>query len=444
MGASIKRIIQGRLPVLLIIILAAGILMRVLAALYMGNYVEELPGTADQISYNLLASRVLHGYGFTFDTMWWPVTRAGEPTAHWSYLYTYYLVAVYSVFGENPLAARIIQAILVGLLQPYLVYRIGHILFGRNAALIATALTSFYLYFIYYSGALMTEPFYITLILAAVVLSIEVTSPSLSARQKFGRSALLGLALGGIVLLRQLFMLMIPFFLIWIGWRERKNWRTHLLAELVIPMIIVGLMILPFTIFNYQRFHEFVLLNTNAGYAFFWGNHPIHATQFIPILPASMGTYQDLIPRELWSLNEAALDKALMKLAVQNILADPLRFVLLSISRIPPYFQFWYSPDSGLLSNVSRILSFGILWPFMLYGLIRWGMRKGFQKFSSPGWLILMFSVIYTGIHLLSWTLVRYRLPIDAMLLLFAGYAILDLAKLLKSRPVFHLRSVKP
>ena len=64
------------------------------------------------------------GYGFTFDRLWWPLTRAGEPTAHWSYLYTLYLVVVYGLAGIHPLLARSIQAVLVGFLMPWLVYRI--------------------------------------------------------------------------------------------------------------------------------------------------------------------------------------------------------------------------------------------------------------------------------------------------------------------------------
>jgi hypothetical protein len=39
-----------------------------------------------------------------------------------------------------------------------------------------------------------------------------------------------------------------------------------------------------------------------------------------------------------------------------------------------------------------------------------------------------MFIVIYTGIHVLTWTLIRYRLPVDALLVIFAGLAVVDLA----------------
>ena len=55
---------------LLIIIIVIAILVRIVSALYLGNQVVELPGTADQISYHTLALRVLDGHGFTFERPW--------------------------------------------------------------------------------------------------------------------------------------------------------------------------------------------------------------------------------------------------------------------------------------------------------------------------------------------------------------------------------------
>jgi hypothetical protein len=39
----------------------------------------------------------------------------------------------------------------------------------------------------------------------------------------------------------------------------------------------------------------------------------------------------------------------------------------------------------------------------------------------------MLFALMYTFIHLLSWSLIRYRLPVDAVLLVFAGLAVVDL-----------------
>ena len=419
-------------------ILIASVFLRVAAAFYLGNEVVNLPGTHDQISYHTLAIRVTGGFGFTFGETWWPITQAGAPTAHWSFLYTLYLVGVYLIFGPNPLVARLIQAILVGLLQPYLAYRIGKQLFSETIGLVAAGLTAVYIYFIYYGAALMTEPFFITLLLGGLYLTILMANAIPRAEIKTSiwsqlkLPALLGLALGGAVLLRQLFLVFIPFLFLWIWWVRRKQSLRITLAGLFTSSAIIILMILPFTLYNYSRFGHFVLLNNNSGYAFFWANHPIYGTHFLPILPPEMGSYQSLIPTELRNLDEAALDQALLKRGLQFVIDDPIRYILLSISRIPVYFMFWPSKDSGTISNLSRVASFGILWPFMLYGLFRAiaDRKMSFlDRLASPPFLLILFVSIYTLIHLLSWALIRYRLPIDAVLLVFAALAFVDLAQ---------------
>ena len=104
--------------------------LRVAVALYMGNQVVPLPGVSDQESYHNLALRLLGGHGFSFGENWWPVTQADAPTAHWSFLYTLYVTAVYAIFGPVPVVARLIQAVAVGLLMPWLVFRLAQKLFA--------------------------------------------------------------------------------------------------------------------------------------------------------------------------------------------------------------------------------------------------------------------------------------------------------------------------
>jgi 4-amino-4-deoxy-L-arabinose transferase-like glycosyltransferase len=488
---------------ILFIVLIVSVLLRLVAALYLGDSVEILPGTYDQVSYHNLALRVLDGRGFTFGELWWPITAANAPTAHWSYLYTFYLVIVYALFGPHPLAARLIQALIVGLLQPLLAYLIARRVFGQLVGLVAAVFTAVYVYFIYYTATLMTEPFYITAILAGLYFSICTVDhfteplPSYSLHTSFALALGLGLALGIAVLLRQLFLLIIPFLFLWIWWTSLRRTARSPIPALLFSSIMIAVLILPFTIYNYARFRRFVLLNTNAGYAFFWANHPIYGTHFQPILPPEMSTYQSLIPAELHHLDEAALDQALLKRGLQFVLDDPVRYLRLSLSRIPAYFMFWPSPDSGLISNVSRVSSFGLFLPFMLYGLLLSLFNRDHQNrrqpvpsttkarpersrrdlpteasptfqhsnlppstptpnpsspsslvpsplipnplsptalipvftLSSPAFLLILFSGVYTTIHLLSWALIRYRLPVDAVLLIFAALALVDIAQ---------------
>lgn len=405
----------------------------------MGNTVVELPGIFDQVSYHNLALRVLDGHGFSFGTLWWPITPADAPTAHWSFLYTLYLVFVYSIFGPNPIVARILQAVIVGILHPYIAYRIGEKVFTKTIGLAAAAVTAIYVYFFYYGAALMTEPFYITAILFTLYFAIQLAENA-DKKRDIRLGLALGIFLGITIVLRQVFLLFIPFLFLWM-WIARfkltspsSPLRMRLpLYSTAVSIFVLILFILPVTYFNYSRFHRFVLLNTNSGYAFFWGNNPIYGTKFIPILPTK--TYQEMIPVEVRHLDEAALDQELLKRGIRFVVDDPLRYVLLSLSRIPPYFMFWYSSHSSIWSNIARIGSFGVFLPFMLYGLFL-GIKKNRKNLLvSPVGLLVLFAVVYSGVHILTWTLIRYRLPIDAVLIPFAGLALVELAeKLFKIR----------
>jgi 4-amino-4-deoxy-L-arabinose transferase-like glycosyltransferase len=420
----------------LVIIITVSVVLRIVAAFVLGDRVVDMPGTNDQLSYHALALRLLDGYGFSFSEAWWPATQAGAPTAHWSFLYTFYLAGVYSLFGVHPVIARLIQVILVGILQPLLAYLIGTHAFNRTVGLVAAALTAIYAYFIYYSAVLMTEPYYIICILLSLYFGMKYVVEGKAGSSQRKKDLLLGLYLGlslaGTVLFRQIFLLFLPFLFIWMWWVRRMLTGTSPLLPFIIATGILVLTILPFTIYNYSRFHRFVLLNTNAGYAFYFGNHPIYGARFIPILSDETGGYQALLPKELIGLDEATMEQELMRRGFGFVRDNPIRYLQLSLSRIPVYFMFWPSRDSGLLSNLSRVTSFGLLWPFMLYGVILsflvrpWSLTR---LIIAPAFLLQMFLMIYTAIHVLTWTLVRYRIPVDAILVIFASLAFIDLSQ---------------
>ncbi|MDQ3248341.1 MAG: hypothetical protein M3Q45_03945, partial [Chloroflexota bacterium] len=301
------------------------------------------------------------------------------------------------------------------------------------------------------AGSLITEPFYIVGILWTFDVALRLADSIQPGGERQGNRWRLWLELGAAIgltaLLRQLFLLFAPFLYLWLWWlwvrptQEKfpatqglqSSWRqriwTPTLGLLAATGVIV-MLIAPWTIRNYRAFHTFVPLNTNAGYAFFWGNHPIYGTRFVGILPGDGPTYLDLIPTELRPLNEAALDRALLQRGFGFVSADPVRYALLSLSRTREYFKFWPSPESGAISNLARVGSFGLCLPLMLYGLWlaieHWRQPQHAQQ-RAQILLLASFIVIYTAIHLLTWTLIRYRLPVDAILLLFAAPALVDL-----------------
>jgi hypothetical protein len=439
-------------------IVLLSVALRVAAAVVLGNEVTEQPGIADQLSYHALALRVVDGWGFTFAEGHWPATAAGEPTAHWSFLYTLYLAAVYAAVGAQPLVARLLQAVAVGVLHPWLAWRVGQRVFGPRAGMLAAVFSAVYGYFIYYAGGLLTEAFYFVGILwtldAATRLAVRSRLDDRQGDDPRDRSRAawveLGVAIGVTGLLRQVFLVFAPVLAAWLFWvtagpRPRLTWARARTASVgvAIAAATAMLLVVPWTVRNYRAFGAFVPLNTNAGFALYWGNHPAHGTEFVPLFNGQ--TYGTLIPDELRGLNEAALDRALLERAIDEITRDPWRYLQLSASRVREYVRFWPSGESGALSNAVRVLSFGVFLPFMVFGaaLAVVKVPRGPRTAGIPGASLLgLFVVVYTGIHLATWTLIRYRLPVDVVLLLFAAFGVAHLA--LDDRPSPPARDREP
>lgn len=397
--------------------IAIGVALRVVAALYVGNAMDALPGAFDQLWYDALAQRVAGGHGFTFAHESWPNVPAGTPTAFWSYLYTTLLAAVYAVAGHQPLLARLVQAVAIGVLLPLGTWRLARAsLASERAAGIAALLAAGYAYFVYYSAVLMTEMAAITAIVWLLAAAVRLADDPARPRAWVAFGVLVGVA----GLLRQVALLPVPLVCLWILWRHRSapGARRLVVAGILLAASAALVVLSPATVRNRIVFDRFVLANTNAGYAFFWSNHPIHGTDFKDVLGPDDPRYQELIPPELRSLDEAALDRALMARGWGFVRDDPVRFVRLSLSRVDDYFKFWPSAESSTLSNLSRVLSFGILWPFMAAGL--WLARRDWRR-TMP---LLLYGAAYAKVHLLSWALIRYRLPVDAILLVFAAVAL--------------------
>ncbi|MFZ2487721.1 MAG: glycosyltransferase family 39 protein [Anaerolineae bacterium] len=440
----------------LLFIFTVSVVVRIVDAFYLGNNLVEMRGgTYDQISYNALAQRVMQGHGFSFAENHWPYAFANQPTAFWSYLYTLYLAGVYLVFGYQPLIARLIQAVTVGILTPYLTYHITKRTFDKKSALIAAALSACYFYFIHYGASLMSEAFYIVSVLWMIDSGMRLANSenyTSSKKQQAFLSIEFGLAVSIALLLRQVAVVMLIPLLIWILYiAGRQGMFKKLLSQLTIAALITTGLLFPFIARNYRVFNVLSMPNTNAGFAFFWSNHPIYGTQFEATLSPSHGiSYQDLIPVELRNLNEAQLDKALLQRGLQFVFDDPVRYLKLSLSRIPIFFIFWPSKDSSLMSNLARVLSFGLYLPFMLLGLfislraIIQNQYSHHTKFANPRdlkhengphvVLLICLLLAYTVVHIMSWTNVRYRLPVDALLIIFAGYALSSLIQALSVR----------
>jgi len=445
------------------VILALSVAVRVGVALYLGDIVDAPPLLTDQRSYHALGARLISGHGFSFERPWYPFTLADTPTAHWSFLYSLFVAGIYALFGLHPLAVRLIQGVLGGLLLPWMVYHLARRIWATETSevcirpdqlgdadrrpaetgldlgglrdpvvcaraklcardvllLIAAACTAFYGYFVLYAATLMTETFY----LVALLWSLEI-GLGMAHRLQAGEGVplkqglWLGVSLGLATLLRQSVLPWVPvmgLYLLWLAWRGRRMRAT--LRALFLAGALLVVFILPFTVRNAVVYGDFLLLNSNTGYAMYSAQHPMHGTHFQEFDAAPM-------PTDMARENEAQMDRELMRRGLQFILDDPVRYLLLSLSRLRAFFEFWPTPDTTLLHNLGRTGSFGLFLPFMAYGLYR-VLRDGVLRVRYA--LLLLFCGFYTLLHVLTWAMVRYRLPVDAVLLPLAALGVRDL-----------------
>jgi hypothetical protein len=172
---------------------------------------------------------------------------------------------------------------------------------------------------------------------------------------------------------------------------------------------------------NQIVYGEFLPLNSNAGYALYAANHPQLGSSWkdvdLVVVP---------IPAEMEGMNEAQLNSALTAKAIGFVAADPIRYVALTLSKAIEYFKFWPSQDSSTISNLTRVVSFGLFLPLFLLGFV----------VSLSRWrtylLIYLVVATHTLIHVLSWPAIRYRLPMDVLLMPLAALALVTVAKRLQ------------
>ena len=117
------------------------------------------------------------------------------------------------------------------------------------------------------------------------------------------------------------------------------------------------------------------------------------------------------------SNNGAIINNELLLLGMRNISNNPLEFFQLTVTRLIEFYKFWPSANSDFTANVLRVISFGIMWPFVVAGI--WLSRSRWRELMP----IYLFIIIHTAIHAISWTMIRYRIPLDALFIIFAAFA---------------------
>jgi len=363
--------------------------------------------------------------------------------AHASPLIPYFLAACYRVFGAESFAdcARSIQILLSGV-SVWLLYLIARRFLDRRTALLSAGVAAFYPALIGFSHFFYSETIYIFLVLACAAVLIRR-----KAELGWGAAFAAGLLGGFASLTRSVFVMQMPFVILWIWFAARCCAWSRRIAVCAAFAVGMALVITPWTIRNTLRYGHFMLIDSNGGNVLYknWNalkpeNHDYGLTTRWRIEEVA---YVGRIPLRARSAEEniAVRNSAEIHAALAFVLRYPGRFLRNCGIRAVELFN----PTSFVVRKV-RFNGYKRLTPFwretivyanlfsamavMLFGIF--GIVS--RRLSLASALALLLIVANTAICILIISGSRYRLPMMPLLIPFAADGFLRMPELLMFR----------
>jgi 4-amino-4-deoxy-L-arabinose transferase-like glycosyltransferase len=460
---------------LVLIIAAIAVIVRFLHVYFITKYnplAYDL--TLDAAVYDRWARALISGGG-------------GEPTRLMqSPLFPWFLAMLYRIFGPSLTAVRLAQAVL-GTLSCALVAIITRRFFASTAAAaVAGIIAALYMPSMFYEGVLVS----VTLILFLNLLFILLLTPGASAPGRgdpgtgasgagaadsindgigapgTARLFLAGVVLGLSVTAKPLAILLLPFAMLHLGvnsaaagskntqeTKRSDQGRPRSLARAA-AALAAGLVIalLPLIIRNASLSGEFIPFTTGGGINFYIGNNP-KANGFYAV-PTYRGRSLGGTPEEQWrsmhdiaseetgrALGPSEVSRFWLVKGLEYVRDHPARSAALTWRK---FLFFWNGYERASVENMSfhrrfvgvlqlPFLTFGILAPLALLGVF--ATRDRWRSL----WLLYGGIVTYLAAALIFYVLSRYRMPVVAFLIPFAGAGLVELWRLVVRRRIGEL-----
>lgn len=337
----------------------------------------------------------------------------------------YLIFGMYSLFGMNKnaaLALMLFYAIMSSLI-PLVVYKSGLLLFDERSARLSAIISTFFLPGAYAVVTFSGSPLY--QLLAVSVLYYGVLSTQTPTLRSF---FLLGVCSGVLVLLRSEF-LALSFILISVAifFAARKHRKRDILRYGLLSLSVCSVIIAPWTIRNYNLFHQFVPVVDHPWHEIWRGNNVYatasnydskgnvfweNAAQFPSIINGL-----DRLPYD--QSFDLKADSIFHREAVSFIENNPLQCAGLGVKKIVEFVTVdFHHPDtknpfySVFMLGISFLTIFGALQLFRK--------SKETRNFAAPV-LYGVFFLYYLAILVSTFMLPRYQIYVFTAVLATTG-----------------------
>jgi hypothetical protein len=351
------------------------------------------PMTNDELEYLQLGRSVARGEGFNY-------TSAGsdQPASAGfgrAPLYPLFVSLVARITSPATLvpAMKIAQSLL-GAVAVWLIALVAQRAAGSRAGNLAAWLAAFYPPLVWLPAFMLSEPLYMVLALANVLLVEAGLQPRATV-------ALAGVLAALAALTRPSHLFFLAFVAIWLG--SRRRWTACAVFVLGATLTIA-----PWTIRNYVTYGRPVLIASEGGITFWTGNHPLsHGEGDMAANPAIKLDSQRVRASHP-GLTQEQLEPIYYREALQTIAARPLWWLGLEARK---FFYVWIpiGPSYTLHSRLfvyTTWIAYGLLLPFGVFGL--WQLAR--SATSPTALLLLLLSAVVACLIFLPQE--RFRIPV--------------------------------
>lgn len=350
---------------------------------------------------------------------WW----GGKQIFHQAPLYPYALAGLLSI-NNSPSFVILVQ-LLLGSLQPLVLFALARRLFDDRVGLVAAAFTAFYGPFIFYQSVLLRDwllPLLEPLVLVMVLHAIDRLS---------GAAWLLaGFAMGVSVLTKETALVLIAITLGWVVIQYRHAWREAVravawlcagflicTAPLVTRNILVGAP--PWAISVQGTGNVVVGLAPDT----FPAGFSVPSPEARAIIRRSQGSTLAALRESLLAYPDGVRGLTRHQLWKLRALVDPFE--------IPNNVNYYYAFD--MYPVLSASLGYGLIFPLGAAGVFL--MLKAWPRPS----LFYCYLVAALGVQLLTIILARFRLAFVPVLILAAAFFVVRLFVMLKELQIVPL-----
>lgn len=336
------------------------------------------------------------------------------------------------LFGPQAaiLPIRFAQAVLV-VVQCGLIAFIARRLFAdRLAGFVAACMAALYPFFLFYQGLLLSETLFNTWLIAGVAALIWWRERGLRID---GALVVACLCFAAATMTKATLTILPPLLLAVSAWIAGANWRRALVILLAASCLYAAFMS-PWWIRNAALLGSFVPFTTSSASNLYLGNNPHNRDAGIDW---SSDVEPDLVARIEALPDELARQRAYSHAARDYIKDNPAAFLQAAAKK---FVRFWnIVPNaaefrSGLYSLVSA-LSFG---PVLVLALICALRRRQQWRALAPLYLGIGY---FTFVHVVTIASLRYRLPLEPLLIVLAAEPIAALIEALRNPPLSKLRA---